>query len=312
MTAACRPVLGAEAIATKAIRERALRREYRQLYPGVYVPRAFELSARQRAEAAWLWSKRRGVIAGPSAAALLGAKWVDGTQPAELIHDNRKAPPMLIVRTETLLTGERVDVDGMAVTSPARTAFDLGRHTVRRVQAVQRLDALAAATRVELADVHALAASHPGVRGLRRLRAVLPLVDRGAESPQETAARLALVDAGLPAPRTQVEVVDRWGTFVARLDMAYDEVQVGVEYDGAQHWTDPAVRQRDIDRQIRVDRAGLDRRSRQPGPAAPPPRDLRRQGRGGVARPRRRLVSVNVTTKSARIRREIPTRGRRT
>jgi very-short-patch-repair endonuclease len=74
------------------------------------------------------------------------------------------------------------------------------------------------------------------------------LVDRGAESPQETVARLALVDAGLPAPRTQVEVRDQYGFFVARLDMAYEDVLVGIEYDGSQHWTDPAVRQRDIDR----------------------------------------------------------------
>jgi hypothetical protein len=91
-------------------------------------------------------------------------------------------------------------------------------------------------------------AAHPGARGLPRLRGVLPLMDGGAESPQETVARLALIDAGLPAPVTQFRVVDGYGQFVARLDMAYPEYRVGIEYDGPQHWTDPAVRQRDIDK----------------------------------------------------------------
>lgn len=285
MSAPCRPIVGAEAVAARVIPERTLRRRYRQLYPGVYVPAGSEPSARERAEAAWLWSKRRGVVAGLSAAAMLGTKWIDGRQPAELVHDNRKTPPMLIVRSDVLLDDERIEIDGMAVTGPARTAFDIGRHTIHRVQAVQRLDALASAARLDPAAVEALAAAHPGVRGLRRLRAVLPLVDGGAESPQETVARLALVDAGLPAPRTQVNVFDEWGTFVARLDLAYEGVKVGIEYDGPQHWTDPAVRQRDIDKQfeltalgwnvIRVSRDLLRYR-----------RDLRAAGRGGAAGPR--------------------------
>lgn len=61
-------------------------------------------------------------------------------------------------------------------------------------------------------------------------------------------ARVALVDAGLPRPQTQVEIFDECGGFVARVDMAYEDVLVAIEYDGAQHWTDPAVRQRDIDK----------------------------------------------------------------
>jgi hypothetical protein len=72
--------------------ERALRKSYEQLYPGVFAPRGIDVSARQRAEAAWLWSKRRGVVAGQSAAALLGARWIDGTQHAELIQTTGNRP----------------------------------------------------------------------------------------------------------------------------------------------------------------------------------------------------------------------------
>jgi hypothetical protein len=246
------PFIGAEALSNAVLPERALRKSYVQLYPGVLMPRGVDVSARQRAEAAWLWSKRRGVVAGQSAAAMLGTKWVDGRQPAELVHDNRKPPAGLIVRTETLAPGEALGIGALQVTTPARTAFDIGRHTVRRIQAIQRLDALANATSVTVEKVEAVALVHPGIRGLRRLRAVLPLVDGGAESPQETVARLALIDAGLPAPQTQLGIFGKYGEFIARVDMAYGDVKVAIEYDGPQHWTDPAVRQRDIDKGVEL------------------------------------------------------------
>jgi hypothetical protein len=84
---------------------------------------------------------------------------------------------------------------------------------------------------------------------------VLALVDAGAESPQETRLRLVLVDAGLPPPATQFEVWDS-RYFIARLDMAWPQWRVGVEYDGAQHWTDPRQRARDIDRIAELEALG--------------------------------------------------------
>lgn len=244
------PFRGAEALAAKAIPERAMRVLYEPVYPGVYVPYGIELTARQRAEAAWLWSRRRGVVAGNSAAALLGAKWVDRALDAELVHDNRKPPARIHVHTDTLAPGETVAVGGIGVTSVPRTAFDIGRRTASRLSAVQRLDALANAIGVQIDEVEAVIAGHPGARGLARLRRVLPLVDGGAESPQETRTRLVLIDAGLPRPETQIVVCDEYGGFVARVDMGYRDLRVGVEYDGPQHWTDPKQRQRDIDRHV--------------------------------------------------------------
>jgi hypothetical protein len=187
---------------------------------------------------------------------MLGTKWIDGAQPAELIHDNRKPPAKLIVHSDTLAAVETLDMGGMTVTTPARTAFDLGRHAPSRLRAVQRLDALANATDVKVVDIETVMAAHPGARRMPRLRKVLPLMDGGAESPQETLTRLVLIDAGLPRPRTQIEVYDGYRIFVARIDMGYEDALVGVEYDGPQHWTDPAVRQRDIDRQVELENLG--------------------------------------------------------
>ncbi|MGH3678020.1 MAG: endonuclease domain-containing protein [Mycobacterium sp.] len=249
------PFLGSEALAAKAIPERAMRSLYEAVYPDVYVPSGIELTACQRAKAAWLWSRRRGVVAGQSAAALLGTRWVEPLQPAQLIYNNRRPPPLLAVHTDTLLAGETVQVDGITVTSAARTAFDLGRRTPLP-KAIQQLDALAHVTDVKAVDIEALIAQHRGERGLAGLRRVLPLVDGGAESPQESTTRLVLIQAGFPIPQTQISVFNEYGDLLARIDMGWEQWRVGVEYDGAQHWTDPEQRERDIDRLVQLEAEG--------------------------------------------------------
>lgn len=242
------PFLASEALAAKTMPERAMRALHEPIYPGVYAPAGIELTASQRAHAAWLWSRRKAAVAGNSAAALLGAKWISPALDAELVHDNRRPPGGITVHTDTLGPHEVLTVGGVAVTTPARTAFDIGRRTVSRLQAVQRRDALTNATDVKVSDIEAIAAEKAGARGVVRLRRVLPLVDGGSESAQETRTRLVLLDAGFPVPRTQIPVVVPGGHLIARIDMGWEEFLVGVEYDGAQHWTDPMQRNRDIDR----------------------------------------------------------------
>ncbi len=160
------PLRGWEAVEAGMLSVRVLRRFYSPVYPGVHIPRDAELSAAQRARAAWLWSRRSGVLAGLSAAAILGTKWIEPGLPAELIHTNRRAPPMLIVHTDDVLSGETRCVDGMLVSSAARTAFDVGRR-LELVAGVQRVDALMNAVDVKVSDIESVAVAHPGVRGLK-------------------------------------------------------------------------------------------------------------------------------------------------
>lgn len=138
-------------------------------------------------------------------------------------------------------------VGGAAVTTPVRTAFDIGRW-VPPPQSVIFLDSLMAATGLELDAVSAFASLRPGCRGIRVLLDALGRVDGGAESPQETRTRLLLIDAGLPKPTTQIDIRDARGRFVARIDMGWERWRVGVEYEGVQHWLDERQRTRDIER----------------------------------------------------------------
>lgn len=228
--------IGSEALASGVLTRYELQRFHTRLLPDVYQPRGRPTSLRDRTVAAWLWSRRRAVVAGAAAAALHGAQWVGDNEPIELISENRRPPAGIVVRTETLGEDETTRVAGLPVTTLARTAFDLGRH-LPRGRAVARLDALSRAISFSNEEVLLLADRHAGARGVRRLRDALPLVDRGAASPKETWLRLLLIDAGFPVPTTQIPVQNTWG-LIAMLDMGWEEFMVAAEYDGDQHRSD--------------------------------------------------------------------------
>jgi hypothetical protein len=249
------PFVGTEAVDAGKLTERELRRSCTRIYRNVYQQRDSGLTAKDRAVAAWLWSGKKAVVAGNSAAALLGAEWVDPHAPAELISGRKRPPRLIVTRNESLFAGDVTVVNGIAVTTPARTAFDLGRRP-GLVPAVIAIDSLARATELAVEEVQPLVEAYRGARGLKQLRQVLALVDAGAESPQETRTRLAIISAGLPAPRTQIVVHNEWGAVLARIDMGWQQWRVGVEYDGAQHWTDPRIRAKDIDRIAELERRG--------------------------------------------------------
>lgn len=212
-----------------------LRIGFRALYPDVYLGERATPSLRTRCVAAWLWSGRRGVLAGLAAAALHGSDWVDDDEPIELIWGNQHAPPGVITRHQRVGSDEVTRVAGVPLTTSARTAYDLAR-LLPKGEAVARLDALMRARPFSAEQVMALAARYPRARGLRRLRAALPLVDPGAASPKETWLRLLLIDAGMPAPESQITVNDGW-RMVGVLDMGWRRYQVAVEYDGDHHRT---------------------------------------------------------------------------
>lgn len=228
--------LGSEAVTSRKMTRHELQRWYRPVYPGVYAPQRHNLSLRDRTIGAWLWSGRRAVISGVAASALHGAQWIDDDVAIELVWSNTRPPRGLVARDEVLADDEITRVAGLPVTTLARTAYDLGRH-LPRGQAVARLDALMRATPFSTEDVLLLATRYPGSRGVRRLRAAVPLVDAGAASPRETWLRLLLIDAGFPTPSTQIPVQKDW-RLIAMLDMGWEKYQVAAEYDGDQHRTD--------------------------------------------------------------------------
>lgn len=111
------------------------------------------MSLDRRIAAAWLWARREATIAGLAAAARHGARWIDDDIAIELIYPNTRPPVGVLTRRDVLLDGEATTVRELAVTTPVRTAFDIGRRGPHRV-AVARLDALARATGLKCEGVH--------------------------------------------------------------------------------------------------------------------------------------------------------------
>ncbi len=229
------PFVGSAAVAA-GMSWGELQRNYTRVFRDVYVHADAEVTAATRARAGWLWSGRQAIIAGHSAAAVHGSKWVDAASPVELIHDNRHRIQGLLIWGDRTDDDEVVLIDGMAVTTPERTALDLACWHPR-LEATAAVDALMRATGLNIADAEQLAERYRGRRGIVEARRVLQSADGGAQSPKETYVRLLLVDDGLPPPQTQIPVLGDNGSVVAYLDMGWPDLMVAVEYDGEQHRT---------------------------------------------------------------------------
>lgn len=249
------PFLGSEAVARGALTRSQLSIGFIRLFRDVYVSRDTEITAALRARAGWLWTGRQGVVAGFAAAALHGSIWVDGLTVVDLIHDNRHSQAGIRARGDRIEEDEIAVVDGIPITSAARTALDLGCW-YSTTAAVAGIDALGRATRIKAADVELLAGRYPGRRGIVQARKAIALFDGGAQSPKESWLRIVLVEAGLPPPQTQIPVTDEFGDVTVYLDMGWEDVKVAVEYDGEQHRSDRWQSTWDIRRAEMLERLG--------------------------------------------------------
>jgi hypothetical protein len=132
-----------------------------------------------------------------------------------------------------------VAVNGLMVTSPARTAFDLARTARTLHQAVADVDALLR-VRPSVLTVEEFAAyvqSQRGFLGIDQTRACVPLVSPGARSRPESMLRVVWVaDAGLPTPLVNPKVFSvAIGRLLGLPDLLDPDSGLVGEYDGAHH-----------------------------------------------------------------------------
>jgi very-short-patch-repair endonuclease len=244
------PFRGATAVASGLLTRRQLQGDrWQRLFPDIYAWAGLELDHRARCLAAGLFLRGRGVVSGRSAAALWGADVLVPGEPVEVTVPKTtrfRAPEGLAIVRSPLPSRDVTERAGLPVTSAERTAFDLGRR-LPWVEGVVALDAMVAARLVTRSGLTSFARSRGTWPGAKKLLLVLVLVDAGAASPQESRLRVLLMRGGLRRPVTQYVVRDAGGAFVARLDLAYPEHRVGIEY-GGDHHRDRGQFQRDLRR----------------------------------------------------------------
>jgi hypothetical protein len=178
-----------------------------------------------------------------TAAAVYG---FDTEEPADL---HVLSPPGSRLRSGDGLVVHRRDgapltsVDGRPSTAPAWTAVEVAR-SLRRPRTLATLDAALRSRTCNRAELWRAAIEQAGRRGIVTVRDLIPLADGRSESPMESEARLAMIDGGLPIPELQYEIIDGNGE-LRRLDFAWPDAGVAVEYDGLDWHSGPEAMQRD-------------------------------------------------------------------
>jgi len=208
---------------------------WRRLYRDVYCCASVQVTHTVLATAAAV-AVRAAVVSGRSAAVLWG---VDAAGPDDDVEltvpptSSASTLPGIRVRRRFLPPHHIAQRRRVPVTSGDLTAVDLAGR-LRRSEAVVLVDQMVAARAADLDGVRALASSLTG-RFSARARVAVALADGLAGSPQETRLRLLLHASALPRPVAQHTVTDAAGRFVARVDFAWPEHRLALEYEGAWH-----------------------------------------------------------------------------
>lgn len=214
--------------------------------------------------------------------------------------DSRPQRKHVVGHSLRLAAGDTAIVDGLPVTSVARTWLDLA--------GILQLDDLIAAgdfivsehqrsfgarrhPKIAYAVLARYLAERPGHRNRRMALKAYAEMRVGVDSPPETKVRLILSRAGLPAFAVNCAVLDEFGIPAIWADLGCREYRTCVEYDGSHHLT-PEQQSRDIARdeaaaelgwkQVKLNK--LDLGNGDLWVAAKVERALRAQGWAGVQR----------------------------
>jgi hypothetical protein len=208
---------------------------------GAYVDRsawlAMDDAARHRALVHAVVANLGGpvVVSHASAAVLLGLP----TWGLDLSTVHVTRPPGVSTRTEAgvwhhaarLPDDQVIEIDGIAVTHPARTVVDTARVTDFEPSVVVADAALRAdlTTDGELLSTVDDMRDWPGARNAGR---VVEFADGRAESVGESRARVCIHAGGLPRPDLQVVITGGTGGWTARVDFLFIEHRTIGEFDG--------------------------------------------------------------------------------
>jgi very-short-patch-repair endonuclease len=202
-----------------------------------------------RRSAAALWGLA-GFSASPVSSVLAGARLPAGLQvPVEVAVASGRVKAQALFKVDDLAATDVVLLDGLPITTVARTMLDLGQ--VAGERELER--ALESALRSRYLTVEQLAttlSSTPKRWGTAVLRSLLAARPDGlppTESDAETIFVQLVSDAGLPAPERQFIVRTRDGVY--RLDFAWPFSRIAVEIDGAETHASPVALGRDLRRQ---------------------------------------------------------------
>jgi very-short-patch-repair endonuclease len=233
---------------------------WQRVLRGTYAPGGATLDLSTRAQAAARLLPRRALVADRCLLWLLGIDVLPPGPPVlEVVVPRDVVPPRradLRARACLLPPYDRHSLvaSGVPCLRPVRAVGDLLR-LLPLAEAVVVADAVQNAGLADRAALERELEAHAALRGVRSAHRALDLSDCRAESPPETRVRLHLVLAGL-RPVPQYDVADASGRWLARVDLAFPEARLAIEYDGRAVHERPGVFARDRQRQNALLSAG--------------------------------------------------------
>ncbi|PKH41878.1 hypothetical protein SAMN05192575_106135 [Nocardioides alpinus] len=150
-----------------------------------------------------------------------------------------------------LLPRDVTELHGLRLTTPLRTALDLGRQRWPE-PAITALDALHGLDAFSLGELLIEIDRFKGMRWVTTLRLVAPHTDGRSQSGGESVIRWRWIQLPVPPPEPQVEV--RSGPRLALIDVGAAGIRAGVEFDGEEWHDNDVAREHDAARRSWLDR----------------------------------------------------------
>lgn len=224
---------------------------YRPLFRAARIRADVSMTPLLWARSAVLVAGRHVVVSHHSAAEVLGGVVPEQSHVHVTVSEAARRPKRAGIRAHVSAAGLRtLDVGGVRVTSAVQTFIDLGA-TLGLVDLVVLGDSLVRHGRCTPEELQVAAADFSG-RGAALSRRASDLVRAEVDSAMESRARLLVVLAGLPEPAVNLKVMDD-GRVIYRIDMGYEEIRAGLEYDGRHHAEDERQWAHDIGRREHLD-----------------------------------------------------------
>jgi hypothetical protein len=211
-------------------------KEVTPVWRGVLVESARLLDPWTRAGAALLTAGPRAVVSGLTAAFLHGCRAVESpvthvlvpygcetrSRDGLVVHRGRDfAEDAIELEGVRTLPLDRVIAD-LLCTMPARDALALADEAMGLAHDSAETFRKQIARRIERHDP----------RGTVRAAGLLDLTSAGVDSPAESWIRLMIVEQGVPIPEVNWAIRDLDGQLLYRLDLAWPQLRVTLEYDG--------------------------------------------------------------------------------
>lgn len=216
-------------------------RHLERLHTGVYVCRSHVMSHLDRILAARLAVPDRARVSHVTRIQQLGLDM----GPRDPIHLTIRGDHHLTLdgvflhRTEVLPPADDVGVSAAA-------AFIGHAASARVIDLIAIGDWLLHREHMTILELRELAARDRWRPGARQALWASRLLDQRARSVRESEMRALLIFAGMPAPEVNAQVAEDPNAPIA--DLWYPRWRAALEYEGAQHFSDPAQIRRDISR----------------------------------------------------------------